>query len=964
MKNSKLKVTKENYQGLKFLTKPISNSHSFKKLMALFKQGSFVCNAIYQLRPLLTAAIFLKTKKSILIVTADISKAEQLTSDLLAYLPSEMVGLFPDRDSLVFEDIKPSVEIVGERSRLLRRLRTEPMVVIAAVQTLAQKLPGPDANTDKPIGLRSGREVRPDSLAAELVDKGYQRVVIVENPGEFARRGSLIDVYPSTASNPVRIDLFGETIESIRVFTAEDQRTISRLESIMIFAGREAGLDASAQLPMGSLIDYLPKATPIIVDETKIVINEKERFFYHLAKLFERTVKPERRLNIDDYFLSSDEVEKLIDTSSSFEELFYNKPQIYIDAKEPEKFYGKIDALKSKLNEYGNSNIAVVLSLKEPGELSRLEQILKENSQDSTRKDLLSPKRPIIRVSGLNGGFVWPEVGLALFGQDDIFPRHKSPERLTYSYRKKELIDFSGLQDGDYLVHENHGIAIFRGLTHKTVDNIDREYLILEYAKRDMLYLPTDQLHKVSRYIGPDSSMPKITRLGSMEWMKATKRVRESVKKLAIDLLSLYQERLQSRGYKFSEDMLWQQELESTFIHQESKDQISAINDVKRDMESEVPMDRLVCGDVGYGKTEVALRASFKAIMDSKQVMMLAPTTILAEQHYLTFKDRFAPYPIAMEMLSRFRSLGEQCDIVNKIKQGRLDMVVGTHRLLQKDLRFKDLGLVIIDEEQRFGVKHKEYLRGIKKEVDVLTLSATPIPRTLQMSLSGIRDLSIIDTPPEGRRPVFTYVGEYRAPLIISAIRRELSRGGQVFYLHNRVSDIRSVASKLNRSFPEANIGIGYGKMEPGALEKTMRQFITKDIDILVCTTIIESGIDIANANTLVVEGAENLGLAQMYQLRGRIGRCGHQAFAYFTYPSNRLLTGASLDRLRTIGKFTELGSGFKIALRDLEIRGAGSLLGAEQHGHLAAVGFDYYCRMLRDAIDELRGHTSVKRGD
>ncbi|HEX21208.1 MAG TPA: transcription-repair coupling factor, partial [Actinobacteria bacterium] len=479
--------------------------------------------------------------------------------------------------------------------------------------------------------------------------------------------------------------------------------------------------------------------------------------------------------------------------------------------------------------------------------------------------------------------------------------------------------------------------------------------------KKDRLYMPTDQLYKISRYIGPDSGRPKITRLGSTEWAKATKRVRESVKKLALDLLSLYHERMQGCGYKFSPDMVWQQELESAFIHQESNDQISAINDVKRDMESNLTMDRLVCGDVGYGKTEVALRAAFKAIMDSKQVMLLVPTTILAEQHFLTFKERFAPYPIIVEMLSRFRTRAQQREIVDKIQSGQIDLVIGTHRLLQKDLQFKDLGLLIIDEEQRFGVKHKETLRNIKKEVDVLTLTATPIPRTLQMSLSGIRDLSIIDTPPEGRRPVVTYVGEYRTALINMAIRRELNRGGQIFYLHNRVTDIHLVAKKITKAFPAAMVGIGHGQMVQGALEKTMQGFINKKIDIIVCTTIIESGIDIANANTLIIEGAENLGLSQMYQLRGRIGRSGHQAFAYFTYPAGSILTGASLDRLRTIAKFTELGSGFKIALRDLEIRGAGSLLGSEQHGHLAAVGFEYYCRLLRDAIDEVQGKPLIK---
>lgn len=978
---------------LDFLLPKLQQFENFSRLREMTEEGPLACVALASLRPVLAAALFKSINKTILYVAANPSQAEKIAEILTSYLPEDDVAFFSDWETFPHEPMPPNIEAVGRRLCALNRLRRRPLLVVAAVQTLLQKLPDPRLRVDEPLHFKVNHEIDLNNVTERLVEMGYRRVSLVENRGEFARRGSIVDIYSSTGDNPIRIDLFGNVIETIRLFSVDDQRSMAILEETSVYPCREfrsndvfldqvrsklaqfnfyAGSESNVEdlarrflpalLPMASPIDYLPEETLWLVDEMTLIFTEADRFLKQQPRLLEESFAGLPPLTTEDYYLTLVQLQQRLKAALSFEEFISNRRQVAIEANPPAEAMGRIELLESQLAGYRKEGFSVVLTVKDIGELERLGQLLEQSGWSWTSEPSLSPQRPVVRIGRVEQGFILPELKLVLLGQSDIFPRHLSPQRLSYVSKKKALIDFAGLKIGDFLVHESHGIARYQGLTRQTIDNTVREYLILEYAAGDRLYLPTDQLHKVSRYIGPDTNPPRITRLGSTEWLRATNRARTSVKKLAIDLLALYAERARSLGHKFSEDTVWQQELESAFPYPETKDQLSAIIDVKRDMETPIPMDRLVCGDVGYGKTEVAVRAAFKTILDGKQVMMLVPTTILAQQHYLTFKERFAPYPVEVEMLSRFRSPATQRRVVEEIKRGRVDLVVGTHRLLQKDLEFHDLGLVIVDEEQRFGVSHKEHLRAMKKSVDVLTLSATPIPRTLQMSLSGVRNLSIIDTPPEGRHSVLTYVGEYQVNMITVAVRRELNRGGQVFYLHNRVEDIDKAARKLARLIPEARIAVAHGRMSERELEKVMLDYLDQKADVLVCTTIIESGLDIPNANTLIVEEADNLGLAQLYQLRGRVGRAHHQAYAYFTYPPDRLLTTTALERLKTIAQFTELGSGFRIALRDLEIRGAGNLLGPEQHGHMSAVGFELYCRMLGEAVDELQGGLATKR--
>ncbi len=966
--------------------------NKYPKFATSIDEGSNEFVAIKSIRPALLAAAFSSLDKSMLVIVKDEIEAEYLEKTFADYLGKEKVLLFPDYDIDPYEDIRSNIEHIGERFRFFNRVRTSKFLVVASIRSILQKVPLKRGETEEPIVLKVGDELVTDELLSKLTDYGYNRVATVEEKGELASRGSIIDVFPSTGSQPVRIDFFGDTIETLRIFSVEDQRSTGRVDEIEVFAASEyknddviaekardflsksnvslemdsnnslAGRILPALYKMGCVIDRFQDELAIVISEGNSVMGEALDFTKRQDEVVGGLFKS-GSLTSSDYFLSVQEIENIYNRASIFEELISDRTGLVIEANYPPESAGRIDVLKEYVQDYKDIGYSVVLALPDKGEYDRLCQLMDDFSISRSKKGV-SPNEPFITIGSIDQGFVVPELRFAVLGESDIFPRHLAPQQLSYVSKKKALLDFTGLTDGDFLVHEMHGISRFKGLATRQIDEVEREYLILEYAASDKLFLPTDQLHKVSRFIGPDSSEPKITRLGSNDWIKAKSRAKSSVSKLAIDLKKLYMDRLKSRGHMFSIDNERQRELEGTFPYSETKDQQSAIDDVKKDMESSMPMDRLVCGDVGYGKTEIAIRAAFKTILDSKQVMMVAPTTILAQQHYISFKERFAPYPMKVEMLSRFRTPKKRKEIVQDIKKGNIDFVVGTHRLLQKDVSFSDLGLVVIDEEQRFGVSHKEQIRELKKSVDVLTLSATPIPRTLQMSLSGVRDLSIIDTPPEGRHPVITYVGEYQAATIKGAIERELARGGQIFFLHNRVENIDTIASRLKSYVPKAKILIGHGQMSETELEKVMIDFLEKKADILICTTIIESGLDIPNANTLIVEDAENFGLAQLYQLRGRVGRARHQAFAYFTYKSGKSLSGTALERLKSIAKFTELGSGFKIALRDLEIRGAGNLLGAEQHGQMSAVGFELYCQMLRDAVDELEGKAVQDGGE
>ncbi|HAW60050.1 MAG TPA: transcription-repair coupling factor [Actinobacteria bacterium] len=967
------------------------------------------------LRPYLLAGLFREVRKPFLIVVSTVKGAQELAKDMANFLPS--VLLFPDWEVLPCERLSPRSEIVGRRLEVLNRLQSgSPTVTVIAVQTLMQKIPPLAAGLAEPLEMKVGQEYDLHGLSMELLRMGYERVHLVEARGHFSIRGGIVDVFPPTREHPLRIEFFGDEIESIREFMISSQRSISSLGGISIFSCRELVLNrqtagraldllreksSSGELgedlrrlkeisyfegievyspflheELGTLLDYFPSGGVVILHETREIEEEATEFYLRQSKaLDEAALSGSIPPPPVSYYLSPDDLFDLwskrqqlglVSIRTRFRERL---PEFRCSSVEP--MLGSIDRLERVVKELKEDFLVCIVS-RDRGGAERLREVLGERGIESILcpdeftlkvhpegEMPLTPGKVILTVGNLSRGFIFKEAGLACLSDYDIFIKHRE-ERRERQTRALPLVGFVDIEEGDYVVHVNHGIARYAGLSQQEVEGVVRDYMVLEYAQGDKLYVPADQVHKVSKYIGESTQPPRISRLGGREWSRAKRRVRESVKKMAFDLLTLYAKRLNSEGFSFSPDTPWQRELEDAFPFEETPDQQHAIADVKDDMEGPRPMDRLVCGDVGYGKTEVAIRATFKAVMDGKQVIVLVPTTILAQQHYNNFRERLSAFPAVVEMLSRFKSPKEQRGISADFALGKVDILIGTHRLLQRDVKAKDLGLVVVDEEQRFGVAHKEHLKNLKETVDAITLTATPIPRTLQMSLAGIRDLSIIDTPPEDRYPVYTYVGEEDEGLIQSAVRRELARGGQIYYVHNRVETIDGAARRVMELVSEARIAVAHGQMPEDDLERVMLDFLARKYDVLVCTTIIESGIDIPSVNTLIVDEANKLGLAQLYQLRGRVGRANHRAYAYFFF-SDETLTSAAADRLKTIGEFTELGSGLKIALRDLEIRGAGNLLGPEQHGHIAAVGFELYCRLLQEAVEEIRGKPAKK---
>jgi transcription-repair coupling factor (superfamily II helicase) len=970
------------------LLKIIKNTDAWRSLSEALEFSPVAgVKAVGGLRPALAAAISSSAKGPVVVVNKTIAGAEQFAEEAADYLPGERIAVLPDWESYPFESVRPDVEAIGRRAEIFEKLAGDkPLLITVAVSTLLQKVPGPNERAFRALILVAGDEIRVHDLLGNLVELGYVRSQVVERAGEFAARGSVVDIFPAQGSAPVRVDFFGDEIESLKAFDIVSQRSIKSMDAVKIRPSREFRLDDTAVervlsaggrpredegvhrwLPviykLAAIKSYFPSHTVWLVDEPKAVKDEAARFYEEQARTLSEGYSGEIPFGVSDYYIEPDSLWSDLVPRVELASALIGPDTIETKAQLPPAVAGDITRLENTLSEHKKSHYKSVLVLKDRGEVDRLGELFSDFGLEFAGGRAGEAALSLIEGRA-NSGYMLPEAGLAVFGQADIFPRQRIESEATFRARRQSLIDFSDLTHGELLVHETHGIARFSGLTKQSVGGKTREYLMLDYAAGDRLYVPTEQLDRVSRYVAPEGVQAEITRLGGADWQRATKKARRSIKKLAVDLMALYAERIDSRGYSFSTDTDWQRGLEAAFPYQATRDQAVAINEVKKDMEAPKPMDRLVCGDVGYGKTEVALRAAFKAIMDGKQVLMLVPTTILAQQHYLTFKERFSPYPVKVEMLSRFLSAAEQKQVVKRARAGETDMVIGTHRLLQKDVRWHDLGLVIIDEEQRFGVNAKEKLRELRKVVDVLTLSATPIPRTLQMSLSGIRDLSLIETPPEGRHPIITYIGEFQPATIRGAVRRELARGGQVFYVHNRVETIDRTADRLQEIVPEARVIVGHGKMTESQLEKVMIRFLGRECDVLVCTTIIESGIDIPSANTLIIEDADRLGLAQLYQLRGRVGRGRHRGYAYFTYRPGKSLTDPAVERLKAIGEFTELGSGYRVALRDLEIRGAGNVVGAEQHGFMISIGFDLFCRMLRREIDELQGKPAVEVSD
>jgi len=945
--------------------------------------------------------------------------AERLASDLTSFLPADAVELFPAWETLPFERVSPSIETMGRRLRTLWRLRTGDetlSVIVAPARALVQRL-GPHVEDVEPVLVRAGDRVDSHELVERLVLSGYRREYQVEHRGEIAVRGSIIDVFPATADSPVRIDLWGDEVERLTEFSVSDQRATVDIEQLTVFPARELlpssevreraeGLIASQpwsreqwqRLADGEifegmeawlawladsehvLFDLVPDGGQILLadprrlrDRAADIVAEEHDLGRSLSRTWGLTV-PDRDGSAGG---DPDEDVQLPRLHVEFDRLLqHTAAPVWYLANVPDSpdspavtalawppAVGEGEALLSQLRQLIGEGYSVVVCAEGSGSAARIDKLLNEHGLSFPTlipADGSPPPAKILRAPGgsivvapLERGCILPAVKLALLAEADLTGRRRT-HRVARAPKRDAQRFFEDLKVGDHVVHQVHGVGRFDGMVKRAMGGVERDYLLLEYRGGDKLYVPSDQIDSVRLYSGGET--PKLNKMGGADFSRTKSKVRSAVAEIAQELVVLYQRRISTPGHAFGQDTPWQREMEQGFPFQETPDQLSAITAVKGDMESTVPMDRLVCGDVGFGKTEVAIRAAFKAVQDGFQVAILVPTTLLAQQHLQTFSERFAGFPVRVESLSRFLTPAQTRSVVQRLDSGEVDIVIGTHRLLSGDITFKKLGLLVVDEEQRFGVSHKESIKQFKAEVDVLTLTATPIPRTLEMSLTGIRDLSLLNTPPAARQPILTYVGEYDERAVTESIRRELLREGQVFYVHNRVRDIEQQAARIRELVPEARVAVAHGQMDEGSLEKVVVDFWQGEYDVLVCTTIIESGIDMPTVNTLVVERADLLGLGQLHQLRGRVGRAGQRAYAYLFFPPDRQLSEEAYERLKTIGESTALGSGFRIAMRDLEIRGAGNLLGTGQSGHVAAVGYDLYVQMVNEAIAELNG--------
>jgi transcription-repair coupling factor (superfamily II helicase) len=899
-----------------------------------------------------------------LILTAGREQAEKLADDLGAFLPpgGHRVHLLAPWEAFSPED-PPSVETEGMRQRLLEDVRRgHPVVVIAPPAGFLSPVPDPRRVESLRVDLRAGTPLRLEDVIARLAAGGYERTDLVHVPGQMALRGGLIDIFPSTEDRPVRIEWAGDEIESVRVFDPDTQRTVAQRPEVTVLPAR-APQQAAAEPPVSEhLGPVLPDALPdavCVIDEPEDTARQAEALYAQATAVHRRAVDGGRSASASLPLVPWDQVARALSAHRTALLSTLHRPSRGSAAEiafgAVESFAGQTEALARRLREWVDAGRRVVVASRQA---HRVAELFGEHGVPAHVVDHLddspAPGGIVAVPQALTAGFTLDD--LVVITDSEILGWQRRRRQMRWLRDSARLGSWTELAPGDLVVHINHGIGVYRGLERLAIDGGERDYLRLEYAQGDALYVPTDQINLVQRYIGVDDQAPQIHRLGGAEWEREKRRVKERTREMARELLTLYAAREQAGGYAFAADTPWQREMEEAFAYEETPDQRKAIEDVKRDMEAPRPMDRLVAGDVGYGKTEVALRAAFKAVMSGRQVAVLVPTTILAQQHYTVFRERFAAFPVRVEMLSRFRTPREQKEILDGLRAGTVDVVIGTHALLNPSVAFRALGLVIIDEEQRFGVAHKERLKQLRTQVDVLTLTATPIPRTLHMSLTGLRDLSVMETPPEARQPIRTVIREEDPALIQEVIRRELEREGQVYVVHNRVETIDRAAQRIRRAVPEARVAVAHGQMPEAGLEDVMLDFLGGRYDVLVCTTIVEIGLDIPRVNTILIENAHRLGLAQLYQLRGRVGRADRQAYAYLLYPRHMRLTPDAQQRLSAMREFVELGSGLRLAMRDLEIRGAGNLLGAEQHGHLAAVGFDLYMRLLDEAIRESRG--------
>jgi transcription-repair coupling factor (superfamily II helicase) len=926
------------------------------------------------LRPYLLASLIdAERERPALVVAADDRAARDLAADLKAFLAPRTVRFYPSRGMRYESHLAPPPHLVGLRIAALDALLAgDAAVLVASAASLAEKVPDPDL---RPRGfeIERGGLLDLDEAAGRLVDCGYERVDQVEERGQFAIRGDILDVYPATEERAVRCELFDIEVERLTWFSTFTQRSLEEADRVEIAPAAELGPEhrelaeiaaASDESDRPDVADVLPvdrfrELLELVPREALVAVSAEEELAPALRDYWDDVTTSFHDEDAHHLYVGPDALDAALRERAALRLSSISGDQPHqFRAQSAESAARSLRDAEPELERLVRSGYRTFVAWARRGEAERARlNLARIRAGFLDGRPAPTDAGVIFAHASLRDGFVAPSLKLAVLPEHRLL-RRRRVERPS-GPAPGTIASFTELRAGAPVVHEDHGIARFAGFETKTVAGVTRDYLELEFRDGDRVFVPSDQLHKISRYVGADAGDPPLSKLGGKQWEQMKMRARRAAQALAGELLNLYAERRRRTGHAFSQDGDWQLEFEERFAYRETADQLETIEAVRADMEEARPMDRLICGDVGYGKTEVALRAAFKAAVDGKQVMFLVPTTVLAQQHLGTFTERMRDYPLRIEMASRFRSPKDVREVLADFSEGRVDILIGTHRLLSRDVRPKDLGLLIVDEEQRFGVKQKELLRQLRLKVDVLSLSATPIPRTLQMSLAGLRDISVIETPPEGRRPVKTYVGEYDEELVRKAIGRELARGGQAFFVHNRVETIDETAERVRAVVPEARVAVAHGQMPEGRLETVMLDFVRGGADVLVCTTIVESGLDIPSANTLIVERADELGLAQLYQIRGRVGRSRERAYAYLLYPSAAALSDEASRRLATLSDYTELGSGLKIAMRDLEIRGAGNLLGDEQSGHVAAVGFELYVSMLDEAVRLLSGDSA-----
>lgn len=1005
---------------------PLQNLNEYKEIISYIENsdGAALVNGLIPVQKSHIAySIFKELKRQILFIANSDLEAKKIYEDLNYYIKGKVEYLGSQEIYFYHLDAKDRSEEAKKLKTLLKLAKGEKIIVVTSAEAILRKYISKQVLVDNITTFKVGDVVDIEKLTNTLINLGYERVSKIEGFGQFSIRGGIIDIFSLEYTNPIRMELFDDEVDSIRTFDVFSQMSIEKIKKFVVTPSREFIYPEE----MDKIVKNLKKDINANTDEDVVCNIDKisSKTYFEGIENYIDYIYPEENKSIftylrDDAVIFTQDITRLKEKCENYFEEFkenyklnlerglalknqgkliytYNdlnyliedkstilntllarqvngfniKRIINFDSREVPIYNGKLELLVEDLNRLkynGHKVVLVTSSLDRAKKLSK--DLLEYNIEaivSKTREIEIKSSQIIIIPGHISRGFEYKSIKFMVITDNEIIGvqrRASSKNKKNKSKNGTKIESFLDLNVGDYVVHENSGIGRYTGIEQIVVNGIKKDYIKVIYQGGDNLYVPIDQMDKIQKYIGADVERVKLNKLGTSEWSRAKAKVKREIEDMTKDLIDLYAKREKVKGFKFSKDTVWQNEFESLFPYDETDDQLKAIKETKKDMESSKVMDRLVCGDVGYGKTEVAIRAIFKACMDGKQVAVLVPTTILAQQHYNTFKERFEDYPIRVEVLSRFKTPKQQKDIINDAKKGLVDVLIGTHRIVSKDINLPKLGLVVIDEEQRFGVKHKESLKKIKNTVDVLTLSATPIPRTLHMSLSGIRDMSVIEDPPQERHPVITYVTEAKESVIQDEVERELARGGQVFFVYNRVEGIEKMATMIQNLVPDARVAVAHGRMTAKTLENIIFDFLNKEYDVLVCTTIIETGMDISNANTMIIYDADKMGLAQLYQLRGRVGRSSRQGYAYLMYEKDKVLSEVAEKRLKAIKEFTEFGSGFKIAMRDLEIRGAGNILGSQQHGHMAVIGYDLYVKMLNDAIRKVKGEPIIQDVD